>query len=587
MPSNSALAPCAVVLALFVIQGRAVAPLQLTWWIANPLLKIRPGDAAPGQPTRAAMLYAARNEFEPFQLVLRDDSADLAAVDVQVSDLRSLEGGEISRSNATVYLESYVNLDQPSSVEGDAGQWPDPLIPRVDRYAGERRDAFPFNVRRGRNQPVWIEVYVPADTRPGDYSGAVSVSIGGREQFKVPVHLKVWRFALPSTSSLRSSFGLSGIALLKAHRGAYTNDAELDSMTRLYAKAALQHRISTHGGTMRPPKFSFDRGRARIDWSAYDEEVGPFLDGTVIKKDEPLWGAKSTSVDLRTPAEFAGRAEQRLYWQAWVSHFERKGWLDRLFLYLWDEPAPATFPEVLKRGRAAVQADTRIRSLITVPFTRQLEDVVRIWVPLVNCLEPKDGEDYCGTTPRFDVYQREARQGKSLWFYQSCASHGCNIVGGRYFTGWPSYMIDASGAANRVMQWVAWKYGIEGELYYSVNESYSQSDDPWTKARLSGGNGDGTLFYPGQPRRIGGRSDIPIESIRLKLIREGMEDYEYLALLASISGRKTADDFAAKNVKQAYRWEARPEPFLSVRKDMGETLHRLSKSRPAGGSGAE
>ena len=133
---------------------------------------------------------------------------------------------------------------------------------------------------------------------------------------------------------------------------------------------------------------------------------------------------------------------------------------------------------------------------------------------------------------------------------------------------------------------MAWKYGIAGELYYSVNESYSHPEDPWTHVRLSGGNGDGTLFYPGQPRGIGGRTDIPIESIRLKLIREGMEDYEYLALLAKLAGRKAADEFAARIVKQANRWEARPELFLDVRRALGETLHRLSAPK-RGGSGAE
>ncbi len=78
----------------------------------------------------------------------------------------------------------------------------------------------------------------------------------------------------------------------------------------------------------------------------------------------------------------------------------------------------------------------------------------------------------------------------------------------------------------------------KGELYYSMNEAYGHSNDPWTNVRLFGGNGDGTLFYPGRPDRIGGHTDIPIESIRLKLIREGMEDYEYLALLARLDGRK-------------------------------------------------
>ena len=100
MTSNSGLALYAAVIALFVIQGRAVAPLQFTWWIASPLVKVRPGDAGPAQPSKTVILSAARNEFEPFQLVLRADSTDLTAVDVQVSDLRSPEGGGIQVDTA-------------------------------------------------------------------------------------------------------------------------------------------------------------------------------------------------------------------------------------------------------------------------------------------------------------------------------------------------------------------------------------------------------------------------------------------------------------------------------------------------------
>jgi hypothetical protein len=182
--------------------------------------------------------------------------------------------------------------------------------------------------------------------------------------------------------------------------------------------------------------------------------------------------------------------------------------------------------------------------------------------------------DFCDDTPPLDAYARQTPAGKSLWFYQSCASHGCNVVGGQYFTGWPSYMIDAPGAANRVMQWVAWKFQVEGELYYSMNEAYGQNNDPWENIRLSGGNGDGTLFYPGRPDRIGGHTDIPIESIRLKLIREGMEDYEYLALLARLDGRQAADQYADRIVQKAYLWESRPEVFLKVRQELGEALDR-------------
>ena len=569
------LVPILFTMAVVGLGAAAEPPQAFNWWTTHPLAKVKPLDPVPDVPVKSVDLYAGRNEFEPFQIVLRAKSSDLVGVDIVFSDFRTAEGAGISGKNVTVYLEQFVNLKRPSSIEGGVGLWPDPLIPRVDRYTHEVRNAFPFTVRRGRNQPLWVELFVPPTTHPGKYKGSASISFGGTVQFSVPINLTVWRFVLPSTSSLKSSFGLSGINALRQHRGRYTNDADLLSITSLYTKAALLHRISTHGGTMRPPKFSYDAGKMQLDWHAYDAEVGPFLSGVAIPEGEPLHGARATSAEIRTPKDFQTEEQEKLYWTEWARHFQRKGWGDRLFLYLWDEPASGDFPAVLGRGRVSAQVEPRLRNLVTVPFTRKLEDVVQIWVPLVNCLELKPGyADFCGETPPFDAYAGQTEQGKSLWFYQSCASHGCNIVGGQYFTGWPSYVIDVPGIANRVMQWLAWKFRMEGELYYSMNESYGQHNDPWVNVRLFGGNGDGSLFYPGRPDRIGGRKDIPIESIRLKLIREGMEDFEYLTLLARLDGREAADQYADRIVKKPYLWESRPKVFLKVRQELGDALDR-------------
>jgi hypothetical protein len=566
-----------IAVAVLVLGASVEPPQPIAWWTTYPLAKVRPFDPVPNAPAKSVDLYAGRNEFEPFQIVLRGKSKDLSGVDIGFSDFHSADGAEISANNVTVYLEEFVNLKRPSSIEGGDGLWPDPLIPRVDRYANEARNAFPFTVRRDRNQPLWVDVYVPAAAHPGQYTGSALVSLGGRVQFSVPIKLTVWRFVLPSTSTLKSSFGLNGVNALKQHRGRYTNDEDLHSIIGLYTKAALLHRISTNGGSMEPPRFSYNAGRMQLDWREYDAEVGPFLDGAAIPKGEPLYGARATSAEIRTPSAFETEEQEKLYWTEWTKHFQRNGWGDRLFLYLWDEPASRDFPEVLKRGRMSAEVEPSLRSLVTVPFTQKLAGVVQIWVPLVNCLELKPGfPDFCDATPPLGSYARQTQPHTSLWFYQSCASHGCNIVGGQYFTGWPAYVIDASGAANRVMQWVAWKYRMEGELYYSMNEAYRQDNDPWVNIRLFGGNGDGTLFYPGRPDRIGGRSDIPIESIRLKLIREGMEDYEYLALLAKLDGRQSADQYAGQIVKAPYLWESRPEVFLKVRQNLGESLDRAA-----------
>ena len=575
-----------LVLTLLAIQAgsrpAASDPSPFRWWIADSLAKTKPQDGFPNSPLKRATVFAGRNEFEPFQIVLRAEDQDLAGIDIEFSDLRTSQGAVIPRNNITVYAEQFLNITEPSVIGGEPGLWPDPLIPRVDQYTHERRNAFPMLLPRGRSQPLWVEIFVPEVSTAGKYTGSANISRGGKVACTIPISLTVWAFTLPSTATLRSSFGLNGIALLKKHRGRYTNDDDLYALTRVYAKAALEHRISIHGGSMVPPKFESAGGRLRVDWRGYDAEVGPFLNGTAIPEGEPLHGAKATSVEMRTPKSFPRDEQRAEFWAAYAQHFQQAGWSDRLFLYLWDEPAAADYPNVLERGRASLLAYPGIRNLLTSPFTTKLDEVVQIWTPLVNCLIRKPGsDDFCAEAPPMDAYVREVERGKSLWFYQSCASHGCNAPGGRYFAGWPSYMIDIPSPANRVMQWVAWKFNIQGELYFSMNETYGHDQDPWTNVRLFGGNGDGTLFYPGRPDRIGGVTDIPIESIRLKLIRKGMEDYEYLALLAKLGGRQAAGMFADRIVTMPYLWESRPETFLRVRQEMGEELNRLAILRSA------
>lgn len=559
----------AVILPAALLVGEAEAQ-DLRWWTTHALAKIRPGDDPPAPPSRAVELFAGSNEFESFQIVLRAGLRDVEKVDVQVSDLLEPSGHAIQSDHIAIYLERYLKLQFASSAEGDAGEWPDPLIPRVDRYAGERRNAFPFRLSRGRNQPLWIEIFVPPHTIPGTYSGKATITFQDLPVVAIPITLHVWDFGLPSTSSLKTSFGLSGPAALKQHRGRYTSDDELDSITHLYAKAALWHRVSIHGGTMAAPPFS---ANGRIDWDRYDREVGPFLDGTVFRENEPLFGARASSVDLRTHQSADSPEKKISYWREWVRHFSERGWLDRLFNYVWDEPSPQSYPQVAAQAELARRADIRIRNLVTTSLDKSLEGVIDIWTPLINCLEAKPPfPNYCErTVPRHD-YEAEVQRGKSLWWYQSCASHGCKLSRGDYFRGWPSYVVDVAAVAHRILPWLAWKYKVEGELYFSMNEAFSQNRDPWNHIYLFGGNGDGTLFYPGRPQQIGGTTDIPIESIRLKLIREGLEDYEYLVLLAAQGLSDVADGAVSRMVTTLYEWNKDPEILYTVRREIGERL---------------
>jgi hypothetical protein len=305
------------------------------------------------------------------------------------------------------------------------------------------------------------------------------------------------------------------------------------------------------------------------------------LDGTAFSSSEALPGARLTSIDLRTVGGLDD--EQRVqYWRAFREHFERRGWLDRLFLYVWDEPqAGRDYGEVARLARLAREAASDLPILLTEQLVPELIPVIDLWVTLVNCVDARpDVDGYCEQNVPRAAYAAVKPRGSSLWWYQSCASHGCDHVGGSAFTGWPSYVIDAAPVAHRIMPWLAWSYDIDGELYYNTVESYGIVDDPWTEVRTHGGNGDGTLFYPGTPSRIGGETHIPIESLRLKLIREGLEDYEYLVLAARAGRSDLADAVARGLAPRTYDWEHGPDAVFDARRALAEALEGLDRKGP-------
>jgi hypothetical protein len=218
------------------------------------------------------------------------------------------------------------------------------------------------------------------------------------------------------------------------------------------------------------------------------------------------------------------------------------------------------------------QADPTIRNLVTAPLHPEWSDFIDIWTPVINCFEQNLGLDYCEMTVSRSGYESELSKGKELWWYQACSTHGCNIIGQDYFRGWPGYMIDDAPIRHRIMEWLTWKYKISGELYFNTNEAYFKKKDPWTDVHLFGGNGDGTLFYPGRPNVIGGTTHIPIESFRLKLIREGLEDYEYLLMLEKLKGAKAVTDLVNSLIRSINEFDQDPKKLYAIRQQIGQQL---------------
>jgi hypothetical protein len=530
----------------------------------SPLVQVFPSSVVPGEPE--ARIEAARGEFEPFQVVVHAADRALAGVSAEAAPLIGPNGATVAAPR--LYRVEYLDIATPSSGEGHAGRWPDALVPDVDAFANEKRRAFPFDVPAGESRAVWAEVYVPDSTAPGVYRGDIKLSAAGQAPHVVPVTLTVHAFTLPKSSSLPVTFGFTAGAVKKQHPGlSAKQEAQL---VERYEVAALRHRLSLHGGSLEPPPWHVRDGKAIVDFGTYDAEVGPFLDGKV-DRGGPAEGARWTAFELRVPAKING-PDRADYVKQLVDHLQKRGWLDRAFDYTFDEPSDAQLPEVVQRAQAFRALTPAVPRLVTHVWDARLKGSVDIWGPVINYVDDKPGNS---DSPPRKIYDKERQK---LWWYQSCMSHGCNIVGGDYFSGWPSYVVDAPAMSHRIMEWLTFRYRVGGELYYNTVEGYAKGLDPWKSQLLFSGNGDGTLFYPGRPDVIGGTSDIPVASIRLALIREGLEDYEYLKLYAQAAGQKQADALAASIAGKTYQWEHDPARLMAARHRMAEAIDRAVAS---------
>ena len=79
------------------------------------------------------------------------------------------------------------------------------------------------------------------------------------------------------------------------------------------------------------------------------------------------------------------------------------------------------------------------------------------------------------------------------------------------------------------------------------------------------------LFYPGTDAGING----PIASVRLKNLRDGMEDYEYFILLKNLGGEDTVDEIVRKGVPTWGTWDKDTDRMQERRRLLAQEILRL------------
>jgi hypothetical protein len=539
-------------------------------------------------------IFAARNEYEGFQFVVTPGKAGASNVNVTVSPLRNAAGDSLA---VKVFRERYVKVSQPSPFSPYPPQsWPDILLP-AQETAGRAAEfrAFPQDLGSGENLPVWAEVHVPVEAKPGQYTCTVSVTAQGMETLSLPVTLTVWDFALPQRSPLRTVFGTNGFRVAEVYGFERTGDNPADNrIIRAYNDFLLDHYLSPESFWDAIPlrdehdlpgfgrKFA-GLGTVTDNMRHYMQDkhasVYTYEFGDTYPFDDAL--GKQHGQALRYMADYADWCER-------LAGETRRCYTNPSFL---DEPNSAdAYAAVRRWGKFFDEVEALTRQPIRFQVSEQptpddpvwgdLYGAVDVWVPRFYDLW-RD-VDYRGE----NVSRARLGKGEELWAYTALVvdmaeyrklNPRADVLKGNYP---PVWQLDYPAINYRIPTWFLHQYGVTG-LGYWETFMWFPGADVWNDAASFKSqdadqtvfNGDGLLVYPGYRSTVG--FDGPIPSLRLKWIRESVEDYMYIDLLLQAGEQ----DFVNAQIRRFARnlgdWDNDPALLMQVRQQMGERLQQV------------
>ena len=493
-------------------------------WTARSLDRVGMTQA-PGD-NKDVKLFAARGEYESFQIVA---SGALNGVNVAVSDLKGPDGALIPQSSFTLYREKYVHVDKASpnwhgsNQPMGPGWYADALIPFTDPATGKAPvgaalTAVPFDVKSGNNQPVWVDLQVPRTAKAGAYSGTYTVT-SKQGTTTGAVSLTVWNFTLPAAPALKSSF-------LFFQSGTRAAQAEL-----------LRNKISPASGNP-------------ADQAALKEY------GLSVANTGPFSGADVGRCNM-SPAPSA-------------SHFKALAAAQQPGLFLYDYSADeighcSNLYPMIKQW-AANMHQAGIKNLISMSPTPALYDdgtgsgrsAVDIWVVLPVMYNNNKA-----------AIEQVLQKGDEVWSYNTLVQDAYS----------PKWLIDFDPINFRIQPgFLNQSLKLTGLLYWRVDRFQS---DPWNNVNNTGtfssGNypGDGMLVYPGKDVGVSG----VVASMRLKWLRDGVEDYDYVQILKNLGREDVAMKISKSVAPDWTNWTRDHAAVESARQQLGEAINQIMNAR--------
>jgi hypothetical protein len=489
-------------------------------WTTPSLHRVGMTEAA-GSATQAN-LSAARGEYESFQIVVNGAESGLTNVNVKVSDLTGPDGEVIPKSAFTLYREKYVQVKGSSpNWKGSnrpltPGWYADALIPFNDPNTGKPLSGAPLTaVPFDLKAGVNQPVWVDLLVPRTAKAGAYTgaYTVTSKQgDFTGQIALKVWNFTLPAAPALKSAF-------------LFFRSGDLNSQKEL-----LRNKIS--------PLSTNPAHQAELikNYGLSTTQAGPF------------GGADIGHCGMSS----APSVEQ---FKA-IAKAQQPGLT--LYDYSADEVGHCTniYPVIQQWGRNMHEAG--IKNLVTISPIPALENdgtgqhsAVDIWVLLPVMYDHSKGE-----------VEKVLKKGDEVWSYNTLVQDAYS----------PKWEIDFDPVNFRIQPgFINQSLGLSGLLYWRVDD---WTGDEWNNVYAFGGSypGEGALVYPGKQVGVDG----VVASMRLKWLRDGVEDYDYIQILKNMGQTDFALDVARSVGRDWTSWSRDPEAIETARKKLGETLDYLS-----------
>jgi len=509
----------------------AANPATVAVWTATSLERVGMTDA-PGAASSVS-LFGARGETVDIQLVVQAPAGGLTHVNLSATSLAGPSGVTIPASEFTLYREHYLTVTGTASYGGGSnpplgsGTYPEPLIPFNDPETGAALcgtsavlKACNASVSPRQNQPYWIDISIPhgsTTTPPGTYTGSIKVT-ADQGTANVPVTLTVWNFELPMQPSELTLWTLW--------------PAATGNTTASLARALMRNKVM--GWYDPAADASLDMTDMGLNRSGLDSYyyIGIQCNGS--------YNSLPTTSQLDAAA----------------ANFPSTLGLD---LYLSDELNGCTgaYSATKTIGANAHAADRSIKTMVTLDAVDpNLYGSVDHWV-LLDSVERWPLVPFAG--------------GGDLWSYTSCNAGLGNA---------PEWMVDYPPINERIQAgFLNFTEGATGLLYYrSDGWTAGNTIASWNNVDTTacggglGRPGDGIFLYP--PGPIASSESAP--GIRLKAIRDGIQDYEYARMLTNLGNLGVVDTAILPVATSWSNWNHDPAVLQNARTKLGQLLHQLA-----------